>query len=132
MAFKFLSRPGRNRLDEISEWLREERAATGLGFYCNITVIEKAFRDNRAFCLTWKNKAIGFLIFSRYRTTGRIEIAEVNPAYRAWGGGRFLVNHSMPAFASRGIFVVDLECQPVESESFWRHMGFLAVPDGVD
>jgi len=132
MTFKFVSRPGIGRLDEISEWLREEEATCDEGFYCNINVIEKAFRNKEAFCITWKNQAIGFLIYSRYKRKGRIEIAEVNPACRGWGAGRFLVENSMSTFASRGVFVVDLECRPKKSETFWRHMGFSAVPDGVD
>lgn len=132
MVFKFISRPGMRRLEEITEWLREERQTCGEGFYCNITVISKGFHDKKAYCITWRNKAIGFLIYSASGKKGRIEIAEVHPAFRGRGVGRSLIEGALTALAARGVLVLDLECQPVESERFWRLMGFSAMPDGVD
>lgn len=132
MAFKFLLRPGMRRLEEITVWLQKERQACGEGFYCNINVISKGFQDKKAYCITWKNKAIGFLIYSVFGKKGRIEIAEVHPAFRGRGAGRLLVESTFTALAARKVLVLDLECQPAESERFWRLMGFSAMPEGID
>ena len=132
MNFKFIAQPRDGRLEQITKWLQEEKANTGTGFHCNISVINKAFKDKEAFCVTVKNEAIGFCIVSPRGCTARIEIAEVCPAFRGSGAGRFMVENCLNTLTLRGVQVVDLECKPTESESFWRFMGFCSIPDGVD
>lgn len=132
MRFKFIESPRIGRLEQISKWLQEECATTGTGFFCNISVIRKAFKDREAFCVTVKNDAVAFSIFTRHGNTARIEIAEVCPSHRGSGAGRFLVEKTLEVLSQRKVQVVDLQCEPKKSESFWRHMGFSDIPDGVD
>ncbi|HEY9833548.1 MAG TPA: GNAT family N-acetyltransferase [Stenomitos sp.] len=131
MRFQFVATPRMGRLKEITCWLREESESSECGFYCNITVINKAFVDKDVFCVTAKNRAIGFAVYTTHRCTARIEIAEVCPSYRGSGAGRFLVENCLQALAKRGVRVVDLECEPKNSESFWRHMEFCKVPSEI-
>lgn len=132
MKFQFIGRPQVGMLEQITKWLKDERTTTGSGFYCNITVINQAFNDKEAFCVTLKNQAVAFCIFTKHRNSARIEIAEVCPTLRGSGAGRFLVEKTLYNLAKQKVQVVDLQCEPRESESFWRHMGFYNIPDGVD
>lgn len=131
MKFKFIAAPRSGRLVQITNWLREESENSDCGFYCNITVINKAFADKEVVCVTAKNEAIGFAVFSRRAYTARIDIAEICPAYRGTGAGRFLVENCLHVLAKGNVRVVDLECAPERSESFWQHMGFSRVPDEI-
>src|SRR6185369_11597545 len=108
MKIKFVANPRIGRLEQITTWLREERANKGTGFYCNISVINKAFMDREAFCATVNNVAVGFCIFTTHGYTARIDIAEICPAYRGAGVGRFLVENSLKTLSSRRVQVVDL------------------------
>ncbi|KAF0215359.1 MAG: hypothetical protein FD174_4156 [Geobacteraceae bacterium] len=129
MNLKFIAAPRFGRLEQITSWLREENEDSGCGFYCNITTINKAFADKELVCVTSKNKAIGFAVFTRHRYTARIDIAEICPSHCESGVGRFLVENCIEMFAKRNIQVVDLECAPRSSESFWHNMGFYRVPE---
>lgn len=132
MKIKFVANPRMGRLEQITTWLREESENHGTGFYCNISIINKAFKDREAFCITVNNVAIGFCIFTIHGFTATIDIAEICPAYRGTGAGRFLVENSLKALASRRVQVVDLQCEPKKSENFWRHMRFTSIPERVD
>lgn len=129
MKYEFIATPRIGRLEQITGWLREENENCGCGFYCHITVIKKAFADKEVVCVTVKNVAIGFAVYTKHRYTARIEIAEISPSYRGSGAGRFLIENCLQALAKRNVLVVDLECAPKNSESFWQHMGFCRVPD---
>lgn len=131
MAFQFVTTPRMGRLNQITNWLREESKSSEFGFYCNLTVINKAFVDKEVFCVTDKNEAIGFAVYTTHRCTARIEIAEVCPSHRGYGAGRFLVENCLQALAKRDVRVVDLECAPKSSESFWQRMGFCRIPDEI-
>lgn len=132
MNLKFIATPRLGRLEQITRWLQEEREISGCGFYCNLTVIKKAFADKEVVCVTAKNEAIAFAVFTRHKYTATIEIAEVCPSYRGSGVGKFLIEGCLQALAKRDVRVVDLECEPKKSEGFWQHMGFCRIPDEVD
>lgn len=129
MTFQFVTTPQMGRFKQITNWLREESESNECGFYCNLTVINKAFVDKDVFCITHNNEAIGFAVYTKHRRTARIDIAEVCPSYRGYGAGRFLVEKCIQALAKHDVQVVDLECAPKNSESFWQHMGFCRIPD---
>jgi len=131
MKFQFVAAPRMGRLGQITSWLREESESSQCGFYCNLAVINKAFIDKDVFCVTVKNEAIGFAVYTKHRCTARIEIAEVCPSYRGSGAGRFLVENCLQTLAKRDVRVVDLECEPKSSESFWQQIGFHRIPDEI-
>lgn len=132
MSFNFIASPRLGRLEQITRWLKDERTATDSGFYCNISDINKAFADKEFFCATLNNEAIAFATFTKHKNTARIKFAEVHPSHRGTGVGRFLVENSLKTFAKRKVYVVDLQCEPRVSETFWRHLGFYNTPDGID
>lgn len=131
MKFQFVAAPRMGRFEQITSWLRAESESSQCGFYCNLAVINKAFIEKDIFCVTVKDKAIGFAVYTTHRCTARIEIAEVCPSYRGFGAGKFLVENCLQALAKRDIRVVDLECEPKSSESFWQHMSFSRIPDEI-
>lgn len=125
MKFKYIAAPRIGRLEQITSWLKEESENSECGFYCNLSVINKAFADKDVVCVNVKNQAIGFAVFTLHRYTARIEIAEVRPSYRELGVGRFLVENCLQTLANRKVKVVDLECEPKNSDFFLAAHGVL-------
>jgi hypothetical protein len=59
----YIVRPGNcDDLVALKHWLKEERAETGEGFYCNWTLIEKSLNDNELFLLGDEADIIGFVV----------------------------------------------------------------------
>ncbi|WP_017257824.1 GNAT family N-acetyltransferase [Pedobacter arcticus] len=117
-------------MDEIEDWLIEERDKTGEGFYCNWNVIKSSYNKNELVIITYKNKTIGFITWSLLTDkTARIEIAEVKPTYRKKGFGKNLLTALLKFLKSKGINVVELRCSPKTSEPIWKSLGFIEFPD---
>ena len=57
-----------------------------------------------------------------------IQLCAVKPARRHNGLGRCLVNKACTKLEEEGCRAVYLECDPPESNVFWRRMGFLDFP----
>ena len=69
--------------------------------------------------------------FATWSASGRfaqLEVVEVHPRLRKSGHGKVLVQGVLNLLASRGVWAVELECAPAESESFWRSQGFGTFP----
>lgn len=54
----------------------------------------------------------------------QIAIIEVHPAHRRRGYGTLLAKHIVNHLRLNGALVAHLECNPHESEPFWRSLGF--------
>jgi len=121
---KVLAAPTKEHLQEILKWLKEEKQSTGEGFYCNRRVISKAFHEGRFHCLFGSELAVAFIVLDIYGNESEISILEVHPAHRGCGFGTLLVKHSISYLKERGVNIVDVECTPPQSESFWRGRGF--------
>ncbi len=120
--------PSRNARSEIERWLRAERQATDKGFYVNWSVIARAFNDERIYVLTVEGQAIAFLVWSIWGDEADFAILEVKPDFRRRGYGRRLAEETMRMFAKYGVRHVSVECEPPESEQFWRRLGFTDDP----
>jgi hypothetical protein len=60
--FQINTAPTQFDLEEIEKWLIEEDKKFNEGFYCNLTIIEKAFNNNELVTLDFKERPIGFLV----------------------------------------------------------------------
>lgn len=122
--------PTDKQLGEIEKWLIDEENKTGGGFYCNWKIIKSSFDDNELVTISFNDKTIGFVTW-RITTdrTARIEIAEVKPSYRKKGIGKNLIDQLIKFLKDKGIFVIDLQCAPADSELIWKHLGFVEFPD---
>ena len=122
--------PLQKEIVDIEKWLIEEDSHTGLGFYCNWNVIEFSVKRGELVSISYDNDNIGF---ATWRLTSdktvRIEICEIKPTYRGQGFGRILINKLLDFLKNRGVFAVDLQCAPKNSEHFWKHIGFNEFPD---
>lgn len=113
----------------IQNWLIEEDAKSGTGFYCNIDLIKQSFVRNKMVVITVDNKAIGFVTwYLDSASSARVDITEIHPNYRKLGYGRVLVNHLFQYFVEKNIYTVDLQCAPVSSVHFWKKIKFREFP----
>lgn len=121
--------PNRLDLERIEEWLIEEERESNEGFYCNWKIIEKAFKNKQLITLNFKEKPIGFLVWSKGEIYVEIDIIEIKPEYRKRGLGRAFFEQISDYLKKKGVLVIMLFCSPSESEFFWKKMGFIKFPD---
>ena len=119
-------------LKQIEDWLIAERREINEGFYCNWRFISRCYEQKQLCCITLNNEAIGFAAWWDDKPSVRLEIVEVRPDLRRQGFGKILVKECFNYFRKLGFLVVDLECQPPDSEPLWRHLGFRGFPKNSD
>lgn len=116
--------PNDKHLSEIKSWLVEEENKSGEGFFCNWDSIIYAFDRKELTIITKDDFVIGFLAYSVTNFVVHIEITEIHPHFRKKGFGKILINESLKCFKEKENFVVELYCQPIESERIWKKLGF--------
>lgn len=127
--------PTQREIFEIKQWLLEENKNTRKGFYCNWNTINQGFLEGRVATISLDAKNVGFVLWSEWECTARIEIMEVHPQHRKKGIGKRLVTDLTAFLLQQGICVVDLQCNPASSEPIWRKLGFIDFPsteEGID
>lgn len=62
--FQINTAPTQFDLEKIEKWLIEEDREFNKGFYCNWTIITKAFKNKELVTLDFKESPIGFLVWS--------------------------------------------------------------------
>ena len=122
-------KPTMEHLSDILGWLKEEEDSAGVGFYCNRQVISKCFADGRSRCIVEEGKVVAFGLYAVYGTESEILIMEVHPKRRRCGLGVALGEHLFALLKELGAESVNVECNPEESESFWRARGFITYID---
>lgn len=124
--------PTREQLNEIEEWLIEEHETLKSGFYCNWRQIETYYNKGDFSALIVDERTAGFATWRMLsEVTGQILIVELRPEFRGNGQGIQLMNQVLSYLVSKGILVVDLQCEPIESEKFWRKLEFVDVPRNI-
>ncbi len=132
MTYSISFTPTQQHLDEIEKWLIEEQSATGDGFYCNWTIIKSFFKKNNFAVISSNNLPIGFACWRHTSTlSGQINIFEIKPDFRKQGAGTYFTDKLLDFLIAQNIYVVDLQCVPPESESFWRKFDFIDVPSNI-
>lgn len=79
--------------------------------------------------LKLSDKIIGFLVFSPGEIYIQIDIFEIQRKYRRKGYGKTFYKLASEAFKDQKFKAVKLFCEPVESERFWRSLGFVKFPE---
>jgi len=120
--------PAKSDLDEIGRWLAEEKKETGEGFKGNWDIIVKAYDRNCMAVLLENNIAVGFAIWYQYEFRARIDIFCIKQSRRKNGLGTILDAAVLYHLKHKEKLAIDLQCEPPESESFWRKEGFVDFP----
>lgn len=121
--------PTESDLKVIKEWLSTENKKYKEGFYCNWNIIERAFNLNRLISFVISDKTIGFLVYFPNEIHIEIDIFEIQREYRGNGYGKLFYEQASEAFKNQNYKAVKLFCKPVESEHFWRSLGFIRFPE---
>ena len=121
-------KPNEKELNEIEEWLKEEDEENGEGFYCNWSIISKAFSNNGLIIFKLDNQSVGFCVFSDREIYVEIDIFEIRIDQRGKGIGGIVFSKLENQFKKKGFKVAKLSCSPIGSESFWRKVGFIDLP----
>lgn len=135
---KLINSPEEKEFEEIMSWLHQEwmGTGTGSGFYSNRNLLEEAFEKGKLITFKKDNRPVGFIIWSEHRDNSQLyielDIMAIHPDYRRMGiGGKFYKLAENYFFEQEAI-AVKLFCDPVESELFWKAMGFQKFPTGLD
>jgi GNAT superfamily N-acetyltransferase len=115
-------------LQKIKEWLIKEQTETNEGFYCNWVMIEKALSNGKLMTLVINDTPIGFIVWSIGEIHIEIDILEIHPKYRKKGFGKIFFELSSNFFKQKEFIAIKLFCKPIESEEFWKNMGFVKFP----
>ena len=127
---EFVTTPTSHDLNVIREWLEDEERTEGQSFICNWKVIEDLFNNSMAFCLRINSKAVAFITWQEgvdYRVV-ELVVAAVKLELRRQGHGGELVRHTLSSLQQKGILAIVAECNPSNSEKFWRKHGFVDFP----
>lgn len=133
MNFKINFNPTKKHLSQIEIWLIDEKNKNGNGLYNNWNIISEAFSRNELVVLIEKDIdiAVGFLVFEINEVIIEIVIMELNSKYRNKGLARRLVEDTFSKFKKKGIIVCELFCSTEQSESFWKRLGFINLPNSL-
>jgi len=127
--FEIKFSPNQSDLKEIEKWLINEDKNSNEGFYCNWSIIEKAFRNKKLLTLNYENSAIGFLVWSKGEIYAEIDIIEIKAEKRNNGIGKHFFERISDFFREEGFLAIKLFCSPIESEKFWKKMDFIKFPN---
>lgn len=133
----FVATATEQHLLQLTEWLQAEWVSTehqgiARGFYCNLSIIQKAHAEGRLSCIVAAGECIAFVSYNNWSPVVRLDIVEVHPKHRGKGVGRLLVEKFIEDRLSNGDVAAEVECVPWDSHYFWQKLGFLEIPEGVD
>jgi predicted GNAT family acetyltransferase len=121
--------PSKLDLQEIKKWLIEEYRNSNEGFYSNWEDIDHAFNEKEIFTFNYTNYPIGFVTWKACDICININIFEIKPSHRKKGIGKLFVTEISNYFKKENYKVLELFCEPEESEVFWKKMSFIKSPD---
>jgi GNAT superfamily N-acetyltransferase len=110
-------------LAAVQKWLRAEYELKGEGFFCNWSIIDRAFKRKDLFVLDVVGDVLGFVVDG----TRGPDIVEVCPEKRGMGYGRYLAEWAINSAFKRGNSVFEGECAPASSVPFWEKLGLTVV-----
>tara|TARA_R110002072_G_scaffold28296_13_gene91103 strand:+ start:1432 stop:2304 length:873 start_codon:yes stop_codon:yes gene_type:complete len=114
---------------DIEAWLQADFEAAGEGFWCNWSVILRAFAANQVLCAVEGSATVGFAVWSESSDSEsgfisarvfEIDIVVVKTAERGRGIGQAIVAALLNSFHRLGGIAVRGQCSPQESITFWR------------
>ncbi len=116
--------PSREQLRQLKSWLQHEHRKTGTGFWCNWEIIESSWENNELVCSLTEGEASALCAWRQSGIFSVLDIVTVRPNLRREGVGRHLVKATLMRLRSHGAIVCNIQCQPRNSEPFWRKLGF--------
>lgn len=127
----YIDTPDETHLEGALDFLREEDKELGHSFICNESVIVAAHSNKEArYWVSDDGEVVAFLIYSQSGYCTTIDIVATDFRRRGRGFGKQLVKlfekEARESFVTAAFY---LQCQPPESEGFWRRMGFVDLPE---
>lgn len=111
---------------EIKVWLEEVHKCS-VEKQGNWRAILSAFSRKELLIATIENKIVGFFALLVSQEVITIMVAEVHPDYRGIGVGSKILNTIIENVSERSVAQLELLCEPMDSEIFWRKMGFTTM-----
>lgn len=110
----------REDFNYIMVWLKEEFDNQGNNFYYNKNIIEGCLKDRTLYVYKINSKPVGYI-------TGPLHspaILNIKKDFQGRGIGSKLYQFTELKAKDHDICVVEVECNPKESEKFWKKQGF--------
>lgn len=114
----------KSHIEEVIEWLRAEKVATGEGFYCNRKVVVKSFESGSGICAVIDGTVTGFTVYQMFSDEAAIHIIEIHPSFRRRSIGSQLLEATVDRLRNLGAHYIDVECTSPEGEALCRRFGF--------
>jgi GNAT superfamily N-acetyltransferase len=108
-------------LPAVETWLAAELAETGEGFYHNWTAIQRGTEEKQTFLMWRDGQAVAVLVDGIVGP----DILTVRPDLRGLGLGGEFARWLIERALNRNYSVLEIECAPRTSISFWKKHGFL-------
>ncbi|MDT0644964.1 GNAT family N-acetyltransferase [Zunongwangia sp. F363] len=129
MSISVCFKPTKDDLSQIKLWLKKEIDKNTFGFYDNWDGIEESFHKGNLVAIKENNFPVGFFTYRISEKVVHIIIASIKETHRKKGFGKILINEAKEYFKKINQIVIELYCQPVSSESFWKTMSFKHFPE---
>ena len=123
MTIKTIYQPSNTQFELIKEYLIKEQL-TG-----NLPTIIRSFERNELIVLFREKQLIGFSAYQFDCPISEINLVEIIKKYRGKGLGKRLANITLNEIQKKKAEVVELFCSPMDSESFWKTVGFKNLPE---
>lgn len=123
--------PTSENLSNIKKWLLDEYNQFDKGFYANIEIIEKSFHNNKLITFDIDEVPVGLVVYNDYDRFVEIDILTIQYEYRNNGYGSKFYNLLESHFKEKDYLAFKLFCNPRESESYWKKMGFIPFPQNI-
>lgn len=124
--------PTNNQIEEVKTWLIEEDKVSKEGFFCNWKLIQNSYKEKTIGIIIVSENVVGFITWCGSEPVTSIDIAEVKPKFRRMGYGKILAEALFIKLQQQGTKVLELHCQPAQSEKIWKKLGFKNFPDVND
>ena len=129
MNCKIEMKPKENHLIEIKKWLQHEYNKNGEGFLDNWNIINDSFENKNLVIYLKDNTPIGFAAIYEADEILGIDIFCIQLDLRGKGYGGLFLKELENAMNLQQLKAINLFCDPIRSESFWKKQGFLKAPD---
>lgn len=126
---KLKTSPTKTDFEKVKKWLIDEYKTLNEGFYCNWSIIEKAFGNGNFVTIDLGGMPVGFIVWKKGEIYAEIDILEIKPDQRGKGIGNYFINEFSEFLRFQEIVAIKLFCSPRESERFWKKLGFTKFPE---
>lgn len=121
--------PDKYDFSKVEKWLSDEYESSNEGFYCQWPLINECYNRNELVTIDLNGEPVGFIVWKKNDITAEIGIFEIKPDLRRKGLGKLFYNQFSEFLKLQKILVTKLHCSPLESEKFWKKLGFIKFPN---